>query len=241
MAANAHLTYHSDRAITVGQFQPNMGYKPNYSYAGPDIDEFQTFLRNCPMRGSLIDIGIPGWLRREDALKLYELARFAEGDILEFGTNEGLSAYILANAVANSGRKAEIVSMELSPEISATAHKNLTAHGVNGTIRLEVGDADATCQRLVDSNRKFGFSFIDHSHAYEHVVKACHRLKQLIEPGSFCVFHDYNDKRNSRRTGLGETSNEYGIIAGIEDSLDTNLFEFVGIYGCCGVFRRKDI
>ncbi|RDL47610.1 hypothetical protein BLJAPNOD_05534 [Ensifer sp. M14] len=231
------IALHQDRAIAVGQAQTNCGYAPNYSFAGEFVDDFHEFLGTSRLKGSLIDIGIPGWLRREDALKLYELGRFAEGDILEFGTNRGLSTFILANAMKNSFRQGEIVTMELSREISDVAKQHLSERKVVSDVRFAVGDANTTCLSLVAQGRKFGFSFIDHSHAYEHMVKACRRLSELMLPGAFCVFHDYNDPRNSRRTGLGEVGEEYGVQAAIEDALDPNHFEFVGVYGCTGVYR----
>jgi cephalosporin hydroxylase len=232
--------YHTDRAISVGEVCRDNAYLPNYEFANDSIDDFHEYLFGCPMKSILIDIGVQGWLRKADALKLYELAFFAPGDILEFGTNRGLSAYILANALKSSGRAGEIVTMELSGELSAAAKKTLESKGVADRVVFEVGDADVTCERLISEGRKFGFAFIDHSHAYEHMVKACQRLSQLMAPGSFCVFHDYNDARNTRRKDLGEVGDEYGVKAAIDESLDSKIFEFVGVYGCTGVYRRRD-
>ena len=49
-------------------------YRPTYPFEG-FINENHVRFVSCPVRdGILVDIGIPGWLRREDALKLYELA-----------------------------------------------------------------------------------------------------------------------------------------------------------------------
>ena len=81
-------------------------------------------------------------------------------------------------------------------------------------------------------------AFVDHSHAYEHVAGACERLDELLEPGSMAVFHDYNDARNTDRRGVGESNEEFGIIAAVRESLDSGRFEFVGVYGSCGVFQR---
>src|SRR5262249_44886716 len=64
--------------------------------AGPGfINEHHRFFAVCPVKEEiLIDIDIPGWLRREDALKLYEMAYFTNGHILELGTYQGLSTAI---------------------------------------------------------------------------------------------------------------------------------------------------
>jgi hypothetical protein len=233
------LSFHVDRAISIGERPIDNGYAPNYPFDGDYIDDFHRFLGTCKTKGILIDIGIPGWLRREDALKIYELAHYADGDILEFGTNRGMSTFILANALKKSTRDGEIITMELSRAISDEAKKNLAVRDMADHVQFAVGDADDSCRKLLSQGRKFGFAFIDHSHAYEHVVKACQRLSELMLPGAFCVFHDYNDGRNSRRTGLGEVGNEYGVQAGVADGLNKDHFEFVGVYGCTGVYRRK--
>jgi cephalosporin hydroxylase len=230
--------YHSDRIVKVGSTQVVTSYLPNYQFAGSYINDFHEYLGNCKMNGSIIDIGVPGWLRKQDALKLYELGYFAHGDILEFGTNRGLSAYILAKAIIASGRDAKLVTMELSSELSQVSKDNLRRENVVDQVEFRVGDANATCLRLLEEGRRFGMAFVDHSHAYEHVASACRRVNELLTVGSFCVFHDYADSRNSGRRGVGESPEEYGVIAGIEDELDPLFFDFIGTYGCCGVFRK---
>lgn len=232
------ITAHPETAVSFGAFGQRRPYFPNYRFAGEYIDDFHASLGNCEMDGVKINIGISGWLRRADALKLYECGHFAKGDILEFGTNRGLSAYILANSIKMSGRSAKLVTLELFPELAEAAEKTLKSKGVSEFVEFCVGDADASCARLLSEKRRFGFAFIDHSHAYEHVVSACKRLKQLVDVGAICVFHDYNDARNTRAVGVGESGSEYGVVAGIEDGLDHTAFRFIGVYGCCGVFQR---
>lgn len=232
------IALHPETAVGIGTLGQSRPYLPNHKFPGQYIDEFHQFLGTCPMDGVKIDIGISGWLRRADALKLYESGRFASGDILEFGTNRGLSAYILAKSILASGRQAKLVTLELFPELAAAADKTLKAKGVANVVEFRTGDADASCADLANEGRKFGFAFIDHSHAYEHVVSSCKRLKQLMDVGALCVFHDYNDSRNTRATGVGESGEEYGVVAGIEDGLDKRSFRFVGAYGCTGVFQR---
>jgi predicted O-methyltransferase YrrM len=47
---------------------------------------------------------IPGWLRSEDAEKLYELAQLTPGPILEVGTHFGKSAVVMALALQDEQR-----------------------------------------------------------------------------------------------------------------------------------------
>ena len=87
-------------------------YQPNFDFSGKFIDIYHQGLAEAPTKGKgLVQIRsrrwfrrlIPGWLRREDALKLYELSYFTTGDILELGPHHGLSTSILAQAARCSG------------------------------------------------------------------------------------------------------------------------------------------
>lgn len=78
-------------------------YRATYAFAGEFLNEQHRFYSICPAKEHLIDLGIDGWLRRENALNLYELAYFAPGPILEIGSYHGLSTSILARAVAEGG------------------------------------------------------------------------------------------------------------------------------------------
>jgi GT2 family glycosyltransferase/glycosyltransferase involved in cell wall biosynthesis len=213
-------------------------YQPTITGFDQFINDQHRYYHECPTKGILIDVGIEGRLRREDALKLYEMAYYATGDILEFGTFFGLSTSILAEAVRDAGKGGRIVTMELGERYAEHARRTLTELKLSRYVEFMVGDADASCQKLVDAGRKFHFAFVDHSHAYEHVVKACRRVTQLLKPGAFCLFHDYNDRRNTDHIGVGESNNEYGVYSAVTDALDREVFDFYGINGCCSLFRR---
>ena len=219
----------------LGQERP---YHPTYESFGVAIDDFHAYLANCPLDGIVIKLGLAGWLQRADALKLYELGYFANGDILEFGTYCGLSTFILAKAIQSSGRRAHIVTMELDPRVTMLAKRNLASRSVDSFVDFREGDANATCSKLIAEGRKFSFAFIDHSHAYEPMVLACERLAQLLTVGSFCLFHDFNDPRNTATPGVGESENQYGVYAAVQSALDRKQFEFYGIFGCCGLYRK---
>ena len=79
-------------------------YLPTHEFGGSFINDSHRFYSTCPSKdGMLIDVGVVGWLLRADALKLYELAYFAAGDILEIGCSHGLSTSSIARAVARGG------------------------------------------------------------------------------------------------------------------------------------------
>jgi hypothetical protein len=213
-------------------------YVPTYEGIGHPIDEFHHSLATCPMNGLLVELGLHGWLQRADALKLYELGYFAEGDLLEFGTYRGLSTFLLAKAIDASGRASRVVTMELDPAESKIAEENLAARSMSSFVDFRVGVADEICLALVAQGRRFSFAFVDHSHAFEPMVSACRRLPELLAPGSFCLFHDFNDPRNQPVAGVGESETLYGVYAAVREALDPRLFEFYGIFGCCGLYRK---
>ena len=67
-------------------------YRPTVDLENGFIDSSHRQFATCPVKDNILiqmknrrwfGTTIPGWLRREDALKLYEMSYFAAGDILE--------------------------------------------------------------------------------------------------------------------------------------------------------------
>jgi hypothetical protein len=97
-------------------------YRPTYPFSGY-IDAFHESLADCKLNGKNIDLHIDGWLIREDALKLYEMAYFCQEAILELGTYHGLSTYIIAHAAQNSPCEKSITSVDSSLDALALPGK----------------------------------------------------------------------------------------------------------------------
>lgn len=212
-------------------------YQPTYITGRAYIDGFHSDLTKAPRNGVLIDLGIGGWLRPTDALKLYEMAHFCDGDVLELGTNRGLSAYVLASALKASGRDGQLISVDINPAMIEAAGVTLVARGLADSVELRCADAMSLAAELRAEGRRFGFCFVDHSHTYEAVRTVCEALPDLLSPGGFVLFHDFVDRRNTRRCGVGESDGEYGVFAGVEDGLDSAKFAFHGIFGCSALYR----
>jgi len=219
---------------TGGDLRLKTPYHKTYLFDGDYIDGYHGWLARCPTHPHhLIDIGIEGWLFPADALKLYEMAYFA-GDILEIGTYKGLSTTIMATAILNSGRRRQIITCDLDPMHVAEARIGFRLRNVPDREDHQFLPWEGTefVVHLGQANRKFSFVFVDHSHNYEHVLGVCQNLHLVTEPGSFVLFHDYNDPRNLH--GI----EGYGVFQGVRDGLDDKTFEFYGIFGCTGLFRR---
>ena len=211
-------------------------YNPTFLTNGQKyINEHHAFYATCPSNnGITINIGIPGWQRREDALKLYELAFYVNGDILELGCFHGLSSAIMAQSIDDSTIKKSITSVDTLFRNLIQARKNLNKRRLKQHVHLKWGDARKVCRKLVESKRKFGLVFVDDWHSYDSVIGVCRYLPDLLQDGGFCLFHDYNDAKNTDPNNL-----EYGVPQAITDGLTTDLFDFYGIFGCSALYRKK--
>jgi SAM-dependent methyltransferase len=223
---------------TVGEIIPE--YKPTFEFPDKYIDSFQKTLATSSLENGLLQLKdrrwfgktIPGWLRLEDALKLYELAYFVEGDILELGSYHGLSTTILSRANLNSPYLKHIYTVDLSPEYINQTERHLRAGGLMEHVTTICDDALLAVKQFHTDGKRFDFVFIDHSHAYQPVYTICCELDGIINPGGFCLFHDFNDTRNKNPDNL-----DYGVYQAVINGLDKNLFEFYGVYGCTALYR----
>jgi predicted O-methyltransferase YrrM len=217
-------------------------YAPTYDFPAPFIDRAHAEIAELPrLDGSnLIQMTsggwlrriIPGWLLREDALKLYELAFFARGDVLELGTYNGLSTAILARAARNSPYRKHVETVERKPARTRAARRNLDRLGLLPLVTARSADATVAVREHAENGRQFGFVFVDHSHAYAPVLDVCKVLDRVVAPGGFCLFHDFNDIRNR-----DPEDDDYAVFQAVEDGLDKQRFEFYGIYGCTALYR----
>ena len=223
----------------VGERIPD--YQPTFEFKGEYIDAYHRFLGDpvnykdallqLKNRSGLWAEHIDGWLRREDALKLYELAYFAKGDILELGSYHGLSTTILARACGGLLRRKHVFSVDLDPACTDRTKHHLKAGGLAKGVTTICTDALSAVRKFAAEGKRFDFAFIDHSHAYEHVYPVCRELRGVMTTGGFCLFHDFNDARNK----AGDP--DYGVYQAVVEGLDAKEFEFYGVYGCTALYR----
>jgi predicted O-methyltransferase YrrM len=215
-----------------------MPYQKTYSYDRFFINEHHNRLALSRMHdhADIINIGIDGWLLLADVMKLYEMAYYCPGDIMELGTYKGLSTSIMAEACKDSGREFQIVTVDLDPKHSMSAKAGMAERRTPGreNVHFFTFDASEFVLNTAEAGRQYQFAFIDHSHQYQHVYDTCVNLHRVLAPGAFVLFHDYNDPRNAN-----QQVPDYGVYQGAHAGLSSDCFEFWGIYGCCGLFRRK--
>jgi hypothetical protein len=228
---------HTDTALNLEQTAVDqrfvMPYRKTFDFQHEFLNNEHASFATCPTRQGMIEIGIDGWLLPADALKLYELVYCCGGDCLELGTYRGLSASVMLRASVAAGVRNKILSIDLDPGSTQAGERNLAASPGCKRVLFFNDDGDHALRKFAQANRQFAFCFVDHSHRYEHVRTACQALPSIMLPGAFCLFHDYNDPRNA-----DSACDDYGVWQGVADGLDGRCFEFWGIFGCCGLFRR---
>ncbi|WP_198000236.1 class I SAM-dependent methyltransferase [Gimesia alba] len=219
-------------------------YLPTFDFPGAYIDSSHAVYAECPVNeDDLVQVEkswwslrkmFPGWLRRADALKLYEMAYFVQGDILEVGSYHGLSTTILAEAARQSPWSKHIYSIDMSPKCVKKAKYHLRKKKLDRGVTNICNEGTAAVKALKAEGKQFEFAFIDHSHEYDPVFSVCRELDSLVVPGGFCLFHDFNDQRNS-----DPEAHDYGVYQAVTEGLDPDKFEFYGLYGCTGLYRMK--
>ncbi len=234
------MNTHPESCLLPGQFGRRIPpYLPTYDFPELWIDDTHRAIAECPLAdGALVQLldgagrTIPGWLRREDALKLYELAFFAPADILELGSFHGLSTSILARAAAHSPFPKRVCSIDLDPMCTRATIITLESLGLAQTVEARTADAAEAVADFAAAGRQFALVFVDHSHSYRPVFEVCRRLPAITLPDGFCLFHDYNDGRSDDPDDL-----EYDVPRAVADGLDPGCFAFCGIYGCAALYR----
>jgi predicted O-methyltransferase YrrM len=231
------LSRHENTFLTLRQTATDrrfdMPFRKTYSYDGDYLTDRHKQLASRLHPSGMIDIGIEGWLLPADVLKLYEMAYCCGGDLLELGSYKGLSATVMNDACNDSGQSNVIVSVDLNPTAIELSRAQL--HNMMGGERVHFfqDDAGAAVRNLAAIKRQFRFAFVDHSHRYDHVLDACQQLHRVVEVDGFALFHDFNDPRN-----IVEAETDYGVYQGVMDGLRADRWDFWGIYGCTGLFRR---
>lgn len=216
-----------------GELRP---YVRTFQFPGEAIDGFHARLATAPLgRKGVnfgIDIGLDGYLATAEAMKLYELAYFGCGDVLELGTFMGLSASIIGSALRSRGDGA-LHTCDISTLYSRTARRALRWHPAQPFIRFHTGDAPNFLDRMIAERRTFGFVFVDHWHGYEATHDVVVRLPRLVTPGGFVMFHDYNDP------SARDPSHPHKVFQAVRDGLDEDAFQLCCVVASSAVFQRR--
>ncbi len=180
----------------------------------------------------LVD-SIPGWLRPEDADKLYELARSTPGPILDVGTYHGKSVVLMALAAKDGERDPVLYTLDVDLGLLRAAKGEARARGVADRIVF----VRATLASFVHAYPQLRppLAFIDGDHTRAGVTRDVVFLEAIIPIGGKLLFHDFHDPRND-----DPDCSEVRVRAAVEASWVGQQCDFDGTFGCCGLFTRRD-
>ncbi len=173
--------------------------------------------------------GIEGKLYDEDAMKLYELASFTPGPILEIGVFRGRSTTVMARALKAAGNPARIISVDIDSAGLAVAAENLARHAVSNKVTLVEGTSRALL-RAAPSLRP-GLVFVDGDHSFRGALADLEAIEPFTPTGSIVVMHDYE----------GYTDDDpywIQVEPAVQASWLVRDARFIGRFGLSGVFLR---
>jgi hypothetical protein len=136
----------------------------------------------------------------------------ANGVIVEIGTAQGGSSYIISKAT--KGREVNILSFDIATSPEALQHlantnvKLYTMSSVEGANRW--GDL---CGEEID------LLLVDGSHAFQHVFEDIQMWIPLMRPGGILIFHDYD---SDERGGLVHFGTEVALKALLQTPIISN-------------------
>jgi predicted O-methyltransferase YrrM len=200
-------------------------YVPSYEVGGSDLGE-----RHRDTVAAVQDI--PGWLRREDILKLYELAYFSPGPILEIGCYHGKSTVVMARALADRATAVPLVSVDVDPVALRAAGQATRDHDLADRVLFVRGSVRA-CARAIPDLRPM-MVFLDGDHSLRGVRRDLAVLRRAVPDGAVLLFHDYHDAGNA-----DPANTDLGVVEAVRESWVATECEFGGVFGCCALFVRR--
>lgn len=175
---------------------------------------------------------IPGWMRPEDADKLYELAATTRGPILEIGTYHGRSAVLMALARADAGIDGHIYTIDVERASIAAAQTQARAHGVAETIVFIRGTSAAFVAAY--PTLRPSLTFVDGDHARAGVEADLAALAPIVPERGVLLFHDFNDPLNDD-PGRADIA----VRPAVDGSWVARECDFGGTFGACGLYTRR--
>jgi predicted O-methyltransferase YrrM len=178
---------------------------------------------------------VPGWSAPEDSRKLYELAYFADGPILEIGTYCGRSAITMAMALSDAGRSHPIVSVDIDPAAAGLGHRHARAHEVEEHIVFVCGSAG----RFLATVPGFepALIFVDGDHSAAGVRADLDAIAPHVRPGTLLFFHDYLPDELPDTEGFPVSPRPIEVAETVDASWVPEHADFAGVFGWSALYR----
>jgi glycosyltransferase involved in cell wall biosynthesis/GT2 family glycosyltransferase len=169
---------------------------------------------------------LQGWQHIGDTQKLYEMAFYNGGVILEIGTYSGRSAAVeIRGALAGlaqtaQGRLPQYYGIDISPHAIPRTYNTLTSVGLAQHALLFLGT-------LAQFRREIPIVptmvFVDGGHDYRDVWADLHQLSEMLAPGTPVLCHEF--------VGID------GVERAVNEWAQSEFFEPMGQFGCSALLR----
>jgi hypothetical protein len=126
-----------------------------------------------------------------------------------------------------------LISVDVDPMAQRAAAAALVARGVAHNVLLVRGSAAAALRVLPGLAPTL--TFIDGDHSVAGVRSDLGVLERVVPSGGMLLFHDFVDDCND-----DPDVNAFGVKEGIAGGWVAGQCDFVGEYGACGLFRRRE-
>ena len=170
---------------------------------------------------------IEGKLAAAEIHKLYEVAYFSRGTILEVGRRYGKSTVVLAMGLSDGSRGVAFHSVQLPEHDGPSAERHLQERGLLDLVDLAEGDSRGVITTLPG---RFDTVFVHGERSYDGIVRNLDALRGRIEPGGVAMFHDSFHPANA--TG------EYGVAQALAERSRELGLEYRGRFGSAALYEH---
>lgn len=118
-----------------------------------------------------LTVGYPAWNLLYYTLLCSLPPEMIEPVIVETGTNHGISAIVLAQALKDAGRRSVVRTVDIDPGVVEIARANVARAGLSEYVEFHVEDSLKYLKRLTGEVPAIHFAFLDGNHTYDHLRK----------------------------------------------------------------------
>jgi predicted O-methyltransferase YrrM len=112
--------------------------------------------------------------------------------VIETGTNLGFSTIVLAQALRDLGAEGTVHTVDIDPQATAAAQKNVERAGLLPLVRFYTDDSLKILRQLGDELGLLDFVFLDGNHETTHVTKEFALVRPHLAPGAKVYFDNTN-------------------------------------------------
>lgn len=201
-------------------FDYNRALLPNPVLA--ELEEGVSDIETAKRRSGLT-IGYPGWGLLYYAT-ICSLDPDRENVILETGSNLGCSTIVLGQALADSGARGAVHTIEIDPATAARARANIERAGLASRVTLHEGDSKEVLPRVLEKARSVRVAFLDGSHDAADIRREFDLVEAKMQARGVVIFDN-----TANLSEAGEDPRVHGVLRDIVGDRRGQLvnFEFV--------------